>query len=88
VSRISDLKTKVLEEIQLVPEDQLIDLYNLIHSFRLGFDSASTASQSIMRFSGCWNELPTETYTEFLEDLAQRRQQAFSQRQYREASFD
>jgi hypothetical protein len=84
----SDLKTKVLEEIQLVPEDQLIELYNLVHSFRLRLNSVSTPTQSIMQFAGCWNDLPTATYTELLDDLSQRRQQAFSQRQDREASFD
>ncbi len=80
----SDLRTKILEEVQNIPEDQLIKLYSLVHSFRLGSDSNSIPSQipsqSIMQFAGCWNDLPEETYTELLVDISQRRQQAFSQR--------
>lgn len=85
---ISDLKTKVLEEIQLVPDDQLVDLYNLVHSFRLQFNSSSPQARDLMQFAGCWSDLSTETYAKLLDDLAQRRQQAFSQRQNREANFD
>jgi len=86
---ISELRSKLFEEIQYVPESQLIELYNLIHSFRLRFQSvSSTPPNSIMQFAGCWSDLPTEAYTEFLDDLSQRRQQAFSQRQNREASFE
>ena len=84
---ISDLKTKVLEEIQLVPEDQLAELYSLVHSFRLR-STRSPFPKNLMQFAGCWNDLPDEDFTEFLDDLSQRRQQAFSQRQRRETNFD
>lgn len=84
----SDLKTKVLEEIQLVPDDQLVALYDLVHSFRLQFNSPNSQTHNLMQFAGCWSDLSTEDYTQLLDDLSQRRQQAFSQRQSREASFD
>ena len=84
---ISDLRTKVLEEIQHVPEDRLIELYGLVHSFRLGSTSVSTPPQNIMQFAGCWSDLPNETYTEWLDEVSLRRQQAFSQRRNREASL-
>jgi len=85
---ISHLKAQLLQELQLVPEEQLSELYNLVHSFRLRLNSASTEPQKMMEFAGCWNDLSPETYADFLDDLSQRRQQAFSQRQSREASFD
>ncbi|MEQ9482931.1 hypothetical protein [Coleofasciculus sp. F4-SAH-05] len=81
---ISDLRTKVFEEIQSVPDDRLIELLEVIHSFRLRSEPASTHIQPIMKFAGCWRELPNETYTEFLDDISQRRQQAFQERQNRE----
>ncbi|NJK52436.1 MAG: hypothetical protein HC936_05665 [Leptolyngbyaceae cyanobacterium SU_3_3] len=84
----SDLRIKVLEEIQHVPEDQLSELYHLVHSFRISFTSNHTSPQSLMQFSGCWSDMSDETYTEWLYDISFRRQQAFSQRQNREASFD
>jgi hypothetical protein len=64
----SDLKSKVLEEVQLVPEEQLIALYNLVHSFRLSSQSDKPTSQNVMQFAGCWSDLSTEEYTEFLDD--------------------
>jgi hypothetical protein len=84
----SDLRTKVLEEIQSVPEEQLSELYRLVHSFRIDVTSKHTSPQTIMQFAGCWSDISDETYTEWLEDIDLRRQQAFSQRQNREASFD
>ncbi|WP_448572069.1 hypothetical protein [Trichothermofontia sp.] len=83
-----DLKNKVLEEIQLVPEEQLNELYHLIHTFRLRVNPSNASAQNIMQFAGCWQDLPPETYNELIDNLSQRRQQAFSQRENREASFD
>ncbi|MEA5619296.1 hypothetical protein VB711_15820 [Cronbergia sp. UHCC 0137] len=83
----SDLRTKVLEEIQHIPEDQLDDLYQLVHSFLLNTIS-NHVPQNLMKFAGCWNDIPNEIYTEWVEDISVRRQQAFSQRQNREANFD
>jgi len=81
---ISDLRTKVFEEIQTVPDDRLIELLEVIHSFRLRSEPTNAPIQPIMQFAGCWNDLPNETYTEFLDDISPRRQQAFQQRQNRE----
>jgi hypothetical protein len=80
----SELRTKVWQEIQNIPENKLIELFDLIHSFRLHTESINP--QSILQFAGCWSDLPNETYTAFLDDISLRRQQAFSQRQNREVS--
>jgi hypothetical protein len=41
-----------------------------------------------MQFAGCWSDMSDEAYIEWLDDIDLRRQQAFSQRQNRETSFD
>ncbi|MEQ9549519.1 MAG: hypothetical protein RIM23_07865 [Coleofasciculus sp. G3-WIS-01] len=79
----SELRTKVLQEIQSVPDDKLIELLDLIHTFRLRSEPAHSPSQVIMKFAGSWRDLPNDTYTEFLNDISQRRQQAFQKRQNR-----
>lgn len=84
---VSQLRAKVIEEIQNIPEDKLTELLRLIHAFRLRSEPASFPRNSIMNFAGCWNDLPKDTYTEFIDDISGRRQQAFSQRQNREASL-
>ena len=80
----SDLETKVLEEIQLLSEERLAELYDIIHAFQL----ASNQTRDTMQFAGCWNDLPNETYAALTEDFTQRRQAAFSERRPREASPD
>lgn len=84
---ISQLRAKVVEEIQSIPEDKLTQLLQLIHAFRIKSEPASLPHNSIMNFAGCWNDLPEDTYTEFIDDISLRRQQAFSQRQNRETSL-
>ncbi|MDY7012398.1 MAG: hypothetical protein SVX43_02150 [Cyanobacteriota bacterium] len=83
----SDIRTKVFEEIQQIPDNKLLELLNLIHAFRLRSQPTPSQSQRIMQFAGCWKEFPDETYGEFLDDIFLRRQQAFSQRQNRETRF-
>jgi hypothetical protein len=86
---LSELRTKLLAEIQQVPDDKLGELYDLIHAFQLRFSNgALDQPKTIMQFAGCWSDLPDETYTDFLDDISFRRQQAFSQRQHRETSLD
>lgn len=80
----SELRTKVLQEIQHVPEDKLVELYDLIHAFRLCAEPVNPQTQSILQFAGCWSDLSDETYTAFFDDIFLRRQQAFSRRQNRE----
>lgn len=82
----AELKTKVLQEIEHIPENRLVELYDLIHTFRLQSELGSSQSQSTMQFAGCWSDLPSEVYTEFLDDISLRRQQAFSKRRNRETS--
>ncbi|NEQ21247.1 MAG: hypothetical protein F6K28_18890 [Microcoleus sp. SIO2G3] len=84
---VSKLRAKLVEEIQNIPEDKLTELLKLIHAFKLKSEPASFPNNSIMNFAGCWNDLPEDIYTEFIDDISLRRQQAFSQRQNREVSL-
>ncbi len=80
----SDLETRVLEEIQLLSEERLAELYEIVHAFQL----ASNPTRNTMQFAGCWNDLPNETYAALTEDFTQRRKAAFSERRNCETSPD
>jgi hypothetical protein len=67
----SELRTQVWQEIQQVPEDKLVELYHLIHTFRL--QAEPTNQQPTLQFAGCWNDLPDDTYSEFLDDISLRK---------------
>lgn len=75
------LKNKVLQEIDLIPEDKLVDLYNFIHYFRLGLEKAhAQKSSQILAFAGCWQDLPDEIFADFTAEIAEQHSQAFKRR--------
>lgn len=72
------IKDKVLQEIDLIPEDKLADVYNFIHYFRLGLEKTHAQKrQQILAFAGCWQDMPDELFADFIEEVAERRDQAF-----------
>ncbi len=79
---------QVLREIQLIPEDQLEVVYAILHYFRLGLETTQGQSKSIMRYAGCWKDMPEEVFSELSNDLQTRRHQAFSRRYVRETRID
>ena len=53
------IKRRVLQEIELIPEDKLADLYNFLHYFRLDLEKAHPAKRErILAFAGCWKDMP------------------------------
>lgn len=83
----STVRNKVLEEIKLIPEHKLIELYDFIHYFRIGLQQSEENKDLIIQFAGCWKDMSEETFNEFLEEINNRRQQAFSGRQGNEANI-
>jgi hypothetical protein len=81
------IKNKVLQEIDLLPDDRLSDVYNFIHFFRLGIEKAEGAGpKSILAFAGTWQEMPDEMFEEFVVEVEERRRQAFTRRREHEGS--
>ncbi len=80
------IKQRVLQEIELIPEDKLADLYNFLHYFRLGLEKAhSPKSEQILAFAGCWQDMPDELFAEFSTEIVERRSQAFIRRRTSES---
>lgn len=80
-------KNKIIEEISLIPNDKLIELYDLIHTFRMGLNQSKTNINEIMQFAGCWDDMSEEDFTNFCEEIEQRRQTSSSRRFADEALF-
>ena len=56
------IQDDIINDLQYIPEDELIKIYNLIHSLRLKFDSEDKKQKDI---AGCLKEyansyIPTE----------------------------
>lgn len=83
------IKDKVLQEIDLLPDDKLSDVYNFIHFFRLGIEkSQDIGAQSILKFADSWQEMSDEVFEEFVVEIKERRNQAFTRRREHEGSAD
>jgi hypothetical protein len=85
---VSEIQIKLTEEISLVPHDRLSELYNFIHFYRLGLEIIPNNTEEIMKFAGCWQDMPDEEFEDFLKEIAERRQQAFSRRREYETFND
>lgn len=83
---VSPLRAKLLEEVALIPEENLSDLYDVILYFRKGIEASQGDAGRIMQFAGAWKDMPDEAFEGFLKEIAERRRQAFSRRRSNEAS--
>jgi hypothetical protein len=83
------LKHKLQEEIDLIPEEKLADLYNFIHYFRLGAEKTQPINKDkILSFAGCWKDMDNQVFQDVFSEIAQRRTEAFSERRNNESSTD
>ncbi len=75
------LKDKVLQEIDLIPEERLAEVYNFIHYFRLGLEKSEIGElKPILTFAGCWKDMSDEMFDDLAAEIRQRRHQAFARR--------
>ena len=72
------LREKVIKEISLVPFDKLDEVYDFIRFFRIGTGRIKANKEKILSFAGCWEDMPDETFNDFLLEIKHRRQDAFS----------
>ena len=79
---------RVFQEIRLIPENKLDDVYAILHYFRLGLEAAQSKPTSVMQYAGCWQDMPAEVFAEFTREVVNRRKQAFSGRRASEARAD
>jgi hypothetical protein len=83
------IKDKVIQEIDLIPEEQLADLYNFIHYFRLGLETSSSQDKrQALAFAGSWRDMPADAFSDFMSEIAERRRQAFTRRRNGESVAD
>ena len=83
----SIIRDKVMEEIKLIPEHKLSEVYDFIHYFRIGLQKSKVNINQIMQFAGCWKDMSEDLFNDFLEEISKRRSQAFAGRRDGEASI-
>jgi len=81
-------RNKILQEIRLIPDDKLPELYTILHYFRMGVQSSQKEPESILKYAGSWSDLPEEISDSIVQEAYRRRNTAFSRRRNRENSTD
>jgi hypothetical protein len=84
IMSLSSEKVKILQELDLIPDNRLPELYYFLHDFRLGLEVSRESKFSILSYAGCWRDLPNDTFEFFIQEITQRRQQAFARRRHDE----
>lgn len=67
-------RNQIIAEINLIPEDKRKELYNLIQKFRIDLERSHNNVDEIMQFAGSWSGMSEEDFSDFSEDIEQRRQ--------------
>ena len=81
----STVRDKIIEEVKLLPERKLAELYRIVHHLRLQSESPSEEIEQIMTFAGSWQDMPEEEFEQFFSDIAERRKASFARRRHLEA---
>ncbi len=84
----ANLRDKLIEEIRLLPDTQLEEIYNMIHYFRLSSEKPQNILENTLKFAGSWNDLTDEEFRDLSDEISLRRQQAFTQRRNNETIPD
>jgi hypothetical protein len=75
------LRERIAEEIGRLPESRLAEVFNLLHFFRMGVESAQSANAGdVMQFAGAWQDMSQPDFDRFSEEIAARRRAAFDRR--------
>ncbi|MBI5893408.1 MAG: hypothetical protein HZB79_07140 [Deltaproteobacteria bacterium] len=81
----SIIRGRVIDEIKRIPENKLPEVYDFLHFFRLGLQKSKGGVEETMKFAGCWDDMPDKIFNDFLDEIRQRRDAAFSRRRRSEA---
>ena len=76
----SGLRSRIREEVDLVPEEKLASLYDLLHYFRLGLEKKGETAGEIMALAGSWEDMPDEVFADLTHEMTVRRQRLFGNR--------
>ena len=84
----SKLRDELIEEIHLIPDTELAQIYQMIRDFRLSLEKRQDNLKNTLKFAGNWDDLTEEEFTELSEQITLRRQQASRERRNDERIAD
>ena len=82
------IREKVAEELRRVPDEKMEKVYNFIRHIRIELQNSGTNVDKIMGFAGCWSDMPDDVFSEFIQEMRDRRAQAFAGRRKNETGVN
>jgi len=83
-----EIREKVIEELRMIPDEQMGNIYEFLHHIRTEPRNSTTNSDKIMGFAGCWSDMPDNAFSEFIQEMRDRRAQAFAGRRKNETGVN
>jgi len=75
------LRDRIADEIGRIPDSNLVEVFDLLHYFRIGIETArGTNGSAIMQFAGAWQDMNPQDVDELQQEIGARRKAAFGQR--------
>jgi len=72
MKKVNQVRHKLIKEIEKIPDENLNDIYNFVHRFRLKLQSKKVNIEKIMQFAGSWNDMSEADFNEFLAEIKTR----------------
>jgi len=68
------LRDLTIEEVSLIPESRLQEIYDVVHFYRVGLGTSPERNAGpIEEFAGSWASVPEDEFEGFLSDVRARR---------------
>lgn len=82
----TDIKFRIIKEIEQIPENGLMELYNIVHFYRIGLEQTFNNKNEKFEYAGCWSDMSEEDYQDFVETIYRRRRYSNRRKLYEEIS--
>ena len=83
-----EIRKKVIEELRRIPDEKMGNIYEFIRHIRTEPQNSRTNVDKIMGFAGCWSDMPDNAFSEFIQEMRDRRAQAFAGRRKNETGVN
>ena len=83
-----EIRKKVIEELRRIPDEKMGNIYEFIRHIRTEPQNLTTNIDKIISFAGCWSDMPDNAFSEFIQEMRDRRAQAFAGRRKNETGVN
>ena len=69
------IREKVIEELKMISDEKMEKVYDFIHNLNTDLQRSATDYDKLMSFAGCWSDMPDNDFSEFIQEIRDRRAQ-------------